>query len=208
MRPQIRDAKISPDKSKIAFTAVNKLYVMDLNTKEMNRLTEFVDETIEAMPAWSPDGREIVFVSWNNKDGGSIYKVRSDGRRDPVLLTQSQNVKEKGVFTYPVWNESGDKIVFIMGDEGSYKESYGPYAFKSSDKLMWISSNGGKLNYIDDSKGRSYPHFVKGEDRIYLYSSRNGLVSIKWDGTDEKKIVKVTGITTYSSKTPQQQVLL
>ena len=67
---------------------------------------------------------------------------------------------------------------------------------------MWISSNGGKLNYIDDSKGRSYPHFVKGEDRIYLYSSRNGLVSIKWDGTDEKKIVKVTGITTYSSKTP------
>jgi Tol biopolymer transport system component/imidazolonepropionase-like amidohydrolase len=199
---QIRDAKISPDKSKIAFTAVNKLYVMDINTKEMNRLTEFVDETIEAMPAWSPDGREIAFVSWNNQDGGSIYKVRSDGRRDPVLLTQSQNVKEKGVFTYPVWNESGDKIVFISGDEGSYKESYGPYAFKSSDKLMWISSNGGKLNYIDDSKGRSYPHFVKGEDRIYLYSSRNGLVSIKWDGTDEKKIVKVTGITTYSSKTP------
>ena len=64
---------------------------------------------------------------------------------------------------------------------------------------MWISSKGGLLNYISDSKGRSYPHFVDGKDRIYLFGNSKGLVSIKWDGTDEKNIIKVTGTTPYGS---------
>ena len=42
-----------------------------------------------------------------------------------------------------------------------------------------------------------YPHFVKGKDRIYLFHNSDGLVSIKWDGTDQKKILKVTGTTPY-----------
>ncbi len=32
-----------------------------------------------------------------------------------------------------------------------------------------------------------------------MYSGREGLVSIRWDGTDEKTHLKVTGITTYGS---------
>ena len=51
-----------------------------------------------------------------------------------------------------------------------------------------------RLNFIDDSKGRVYPHFVKGKDRIYLFHNSDGLVSIKWDGTDQKKILKVLNV--------------
>ena len=57
---------------------------------------------------------------------------------------------------------------------------------------MWISTNGGQLNYISESNGRPFPHFVNGKDRIYLFHNSKGLVSIKWDGTDEKNIIKVT----------------
>ena len=44
--------------------------------------------------------------------------------------------------------------------------------------------------------GRYNPHFVQGVDRIFLNSGRGDLISIKWDGTDEKAIAHVTGITT------------
>ena len=46
---------------------------------------------------------------------------------------------------------------------------------------------------VAPSHGRFSPHFIKGEDRIYLYGSKSGLVSIRFDGTDEKYHLKVTG---------------
>ena len=181
---QIRNPSVSPDNKKITFTALNKLYLMDLDSNQITRLTSFEDETIEAMPNWGPDGKEIVFVTWNDNIGGSLYKVRSDGRREPFLLTQSKERRINGVYMNPRWNPAGDRIVFTIGDARNYKSSEGPGAFKSNEKIMWISSKGGQLNYISESKGRSYPHFVDGKDRIYLFGNSKGLVSIKWDGTD------------------------
>ena len=99
----------------------------------------------------------------------------------------------------PKWDPSGNRIVFTMGDARNYRYSEGPRAFKSNEKIMWISTNGGQLNYISESNGRSFPHFVNGKDRIYLFHNSKGLVSIKWDGTDEKNIIKVTGSTPYGS---------
>ncbi len=196
---QIRNPSLSPDNKKISFTALNKLYVMNTESNEMLRLTSFEDETIEAMPNWSPDGKEIVFVTWNDKTGGSLYKVRSDGKRNPILLTQSNDKRINGVYMNPTWNPKGDRIVFTVGNARNYRYSEGPGAFKSNEKIMWISSNGGQPNYISESNGRSFPHFVNGKDRIYLFHSSKGLVSIKWDGTDEKNIIKVTGTTPYGS---------
>lgn len=196
---QIRNPSLSPDNKKISFTALNKLYVMDIESKQMLRLTSFEDETTEAMPNWSPDGKEIVFVTWNDKTGGSLYKVRSDGKRNPILLTQSNDKRINGVYMNPTWNPAGDRIVFTVGNARNYRYSEGPGAFKSNEKIMWISSNGGKLNYISESNGRSFPHFVNGNDRIYLFHNSKGLISIKWDGTDEKNIIKVTGTTPYGS---------
>ena len=196
---QIRNPSLSPDNKKISFTALNKLYVMDIESKQMLRLTSFEDETTEAMPNWSPDGKEIVFVTWSDKTGGSLYKVRSDGKRNPILLTQSNDKRINGVYMNPTWNPAGDRIVFTFGNARNYRYSEGPGAFKSNEKIMWISSDGGKLNYISESNGRSFPHFVNGKDRIYLFHNSKGLISIKWDGTDEKNIIKVTGTTPYGS---------
>ena len=196
---QIRNPSLSPDNKKVAFTSLNKLYLMELETNEIIRLTSFEDEIIEAMPSWSPDGKEIVFVSWSDQNGGSLFKVRSDGRKKPFLLTQINDKRINGVYMNPKWDPSGNRIVFTMGDARNYRYSEGPGAFKSNEKIMWISTNGGQLNYISESNGRSFPHFVNGKDRIYLFHNSKGLVSIKWDGTDEKNIIKVTGSTPYGS---------
>ena len=48
---QIRNPSLSPDNKKVAFTSLNKLYLMELETNEIIRLTSFEDEIIEAMPS-------------------------------------------------------------------------------------------------------------------------------------------------------------
>ena len=95
---QIRDAAVSPTKTHIAFTALNKLYIKNLNTNAIIRLTSFGDEVIEAMPTWSPNGKEIAFVTWDNMNGGAIYKIRADGKRSPILLTTDETSKKSGCF--------------------------------------------------------------------------------------------------------------
>ncbi len=55
------------------------------------------------------------------------------------------------------------------------------------------------ITIIDKSKGRTLPHFTKVNDRIYLNHGSKGLISIRWDGTDEKEHLKLTGIKTYGS---------
>jgi hypothetical protein len=53
---QIRDISLSPDRKHLAFTALNKLYTINLEDNSLNRLTNFDDEITEAMPKWIPDG--------------------------------------------------------------------------------------------------------------------------------------------------------
>jgi Tol biopolymer transport system component/imidazolonepropionase-like amidohydrolase len=187
---QIRDTKISPDGKQVAFTALNRLYVMDLPDGTPRRLTDF--DYTEAMPSWSPDGKQLVFVTWNDQDGGHVYKVSVSGGVPTRLTSRS------AVYTQPAWSLTGDRIVYLHGTRQTYRDGDGPMTFGTQDELHWISASGGADQLIEKSKQRGYPHFVQGKDRIFLYGEE-GLVSIRWDGTDEKTLIKTTGITTYGS---------
>ncbi|MAO65146.1 MAG: amidohydrolase [Balneola sp.] len=179
---QIRDAVPSPDGSQIAFTALNEIYTMKLPDGEPQKLVD-LDET-QAQPVWSPDGEWIAFVTWT-PESGKLYKVRPNGRR-----LQQLN-EEEGVFQDPVWNTDGDRIVVIKGQPQDFRNATRRSAFQGTSDLIWIDADGSENNFISYTNGRSNPHFVKGSDRIYL-SSWSGLVSIRWDGTDEKEHLEVT----------------
>jgi len=188
---QIRDAVPSPDGKKLAFTALNRLYVMDYPKGTPKRVT--TNEFTEAQPAWTPDGTAIAFCTWN-ADGGNIYKATLGAKGNTI----QKLTNEAGLYQNLVYTIKGDRLVFIRSNKRVYKESYGPFYDGSEDELCWIPSSGGNVNVIDKSLGRFNPHFVKGQDdKIYLNNGEGYLLSIKWDGTDEKKIVHVSGITTY-----------
>ena len=44
-------------------------------------------------------GKEIAFVTWDEENGGSVYKQRVDKISKPIKMTQ-----ELGVYTEPVWS--------------------------------------------------------------------------------------------------------
>lgn len=185
---QIRQAVPSPDGKKLAFTALNRLYVMDYPNGQPKRVTN--NNFTEAMPAWSPDGNSLIFSTWT-PNGGHIYKVNSTGKPAPQQLT-----KQPGLYQFLTFNPAGDRIVFQRSSVEAYRQAISPQYNSSEDIIAWIPSTGGEITAIDNAMGRYLPHFSGKDDRIYL--NNNGqLVSIQWDGGDEKVHAKVTGIATY-----------
>jgi dipeptidyl aminopeptidase/acylaminoacyl peptidase len=54
----------SADATRLAFHVMRDVHVLDLATSAMTRLTT---EPMNGMhPSWSPDGRQIAFMSWRN----------------------------------------------------------------------------------------------------------------------------------------------
>ncbi len=182
---QIRDAVPSPDGSKLAFASLDRLYVMDYPDGTPTKLTDL--DINEAQPAWSADGNWIAFTTWSEADGGHLYKVRSNGGQATKLTTES------GIYQQPVWSPDGRRVVALKGPAQNFRNVITQGGPGTSAELIWVIQSGGPANLIDRALGRRLPHFTEDPDRIYLYHGSNGLSSIRWDGTDERFHLKVTG---------------
>jgi Tol biopolymer transport system component len=190
---QIRDAVPSPDERRLAFISMDRLYLMDYPSGTPRRVTDA--DVVEAEPAWSPDGQWLAYVTWT-RDGGRLHKVRATGGA-PVSLTNA-NAR----YSDPVWSPDGARVVVIRSPAQTVREQGG---FEGGADLVWVNAAGGAAapTLIAPTRGRAVPHFVASDTgRIYLYSGGEGLVSIRWDGTDPRTHLKVTGLRTPEAPQP------
>ena len=181
----IQDPVQSPDGEQIAFSAVSRLYVMDLAGGQPRRLPTGGERGYK--PAWSPDGQWIAYVSWS-VEGGHIWKVRADGSGEPQRLTDTL-----AFYTDPVFSPNADRIVALRGS--MYMRNQTPSEFgglRIPLDLIWLPAEGGEAELVVPARGVGSPHFTSEEDRIYLYSPK-GLLSLRYDGTDRRIHLKVTG---------------
>ncbi|RIW18199.1 amidohydrolase [Algoriphagus lacus] len=188
---QIRDAVPSPDGKKLAFTALNRLYVMDYPNGTPKRVTSH--DFTEAMPSWSPDGTQLVFTTWDEKLGGNLYIASVTGRGSVTKLTA-----ESAFYVGPVWGPN-NKIVVYKGSNRLLQEAEGPRVNGAEAELVWIPSSGGSFRKIMDAGNYGNPHFTRDTTRIFLNGAGGSLLSVKWDGTDEKIYARITGITPFGS---------
>jgi len=182
---QIRDTRLSPDGRRIVFSALDKLYVMDLagGAPPPRRLTD--DSVHEQAPAWSPDGQWVAYVTWSSGSGGALMKVRSDGKNRTRL------VADPAFYDTPVWSPDGQRVVAVKGPRQSrINERFGP-----GYDLIWVPAAGGAATRITPYDGQGRPQFARSNDRIYYYAGNDGLVSVRWDGTDRRTHIKVNGYT-------------
>ncbi|HET8713178.1 MAG TPA: amidohydrolase family protein [Gemmatimonadales bacterium] len=179
---QIRNASPSPDGRRLAFSALDRLYVMDLPNGMPRRLTS--DTVKEQVPAWSPDGQWLAYVTWTDQ-GGTLNKIKASGGR-PVRLTS-----DTAFYDTPVWSPDGARIVVVKGPRAPRTQEH----FAPGYEIAWVSANGGPLTRISPINGWGRPHFARDPNRIYIYEGPEGLVSMRYDGTDRRAHIRVTGYT-------------
>ncbi len=184
---QIRDPVPSPDGRRVAFTALDRLYVANGDGTGVRRLTDRNES--EHFPTWSPDGTWIAYVTWEG-DEGHLYRIRSTGNATPQRLSA-----RAAVYVTPAWSPAGDRIVTLRGTAEAFRDNTSPRGTSVADEMVWIPAAGGEATSIMPVRGDPRPHFTSDPNRIYWHDGSDGLASVRWDGTDVKHHVKVTGET-------------
>jgi len=100
----------SPDGRRIAFQAVGRIYMQDGATGAPRRVTGAGFSPLEFAPTWSPDGRAMAFVTWDDTGRGHVWKVGADGGT-PQRLT-----REPGDYTEAAWSADGRHLVVARGE--------------------------------------------------------------------------------------------
>lgn len=175
----------SPDGKRLAFSSLTHLYEMDIPGGKPERLAD--GAVREYMPAWSPDGQYIAYVTWSAENGGQIWKRRADGSGQPEQLTHVS-----AYYQNPEWSPDGDRIVALRASRQQRLEALGGFGGQTGMDLVWIPSTGGDATLIVPARGVGHPHFTTDKERIYVYSPQ-GLQSFRWDGTDRRTHLKVVG---------------
>ncbi len=186
---QIRDAVPSPDGRQVAFSALNDLYVMDLPEGTPRRIAGSADG--EYFPTWSPDGQWVAYVTWGDA-GGHVFKVRASGQGQPVRLT-----RDVATYYNTTWSPDGRRIVAMQADARELQETVQRFGGGQSARFVWVpaeaGTGGAPVTLIRPAGNLDQPHFTADSTRIYAYNGGQGLVSFRWDGTDERAHVRVTG---------------
>jgi Tol biopolymer transport system component len=188
----IMDPTESPDGKTLAFSAMTHLYTFDLPNGKPQRLTS--GDSTEFQPAWSPDGRWIAYVSWNN-EGGQLWKISASGGQPQQLS------KSLAVYSNPVWSPDGTRIVLLRGNAYDRENSGFDGGQTGNADLVWVPAEGGDAHLILPARGAGGPHFTNEKDRIYVYTPQ-GLVSLRYDGTDRRTHLVVKGQGVYFFEEP------
>jgi len=173
----LRWVSVSPDGKKVLFESLGKLWVRDLPDGQPRRVTR-QDNHFEAYPGWSRDGGEIVYVTWDDEELGSVRIVSARGGSGRMIN------EKPGHFVEPAFSPDGKTVVF-QRIEGGYltspmwSENTGVYA---------VSARGGKEQRI--AKDGAQPQFGASSDRVYLLRSvkegKRELFSLDLHGTNER----------------------
>jgi Tol biopolymer transport system component len=220
---RISYSKISPDGKKVVFSALGRLWTMDLSDSTPRRLTN--TDVGEFQPSWSPDGRFIVYATWENmKEAGHLYRIRANGENKPECLTENA-----AFYGYPIYSPDGDKIIFVSMSRQSWIEGLlsAPSGDISGDgdlprvELGWMPAEGGEIRRITLLHELGRPHFrAPDHKRVFIYQKPTGeptnawvgietpwigLISVRLDGSDLRRHLKAS---VFDEKWPADQALI
>lgn len=159
----MRDVKISPDGSTIAFTYMGDIWTVPSAGGVANRVT-YTDNAYEDHPVWSPDGKKLAFSSDRNGNfdvfvvdlpGGTPLQLTSDGVNE---IPETFSPDGKAVyFSAAIQNQAGNilfpsarmtELYEVPATGGKIKQIAGIPV-----QLPTFSKNNPDIVYFQDLKG-------------------------------------------------------
>jgi Tol biopolymer transport system component len=93
---QVRGAQMSPAGDRVVFNALGRLWVQDVATGARRRLTS-QDAAMEQHPAFSRDGKWIVYTTWDDDALGTVQVGSRHRRRGPHRGGSSRRLRGAAV---------------------------------------------------------------------------------------------------------------
>jgi imidazolonepropionase-like amidohydrolase/Tol biopolymer transport system component len=182
---------MSPTNGSVVYQALGKLYLRDVKSGRVKRLTRQNDHD-EFYPSFSRDGKSIAYTTWNDKDLGSVKVVSANGGQGLTVTT------EPGIYVEPKFSPKGNNIVF--------RRLTGGYLLSPE----WSLEPG---IYLADRKAKTMEkvtedgfnaHFAADEDRLYFTDyapdskyTELELYSVDLKGRDERTLLRGDKVTEY-----------
>ena len=175
-----RWSQMSPNGKSILFQALGKLYVRDVKSGKVKRLTKQNDHD-EYYPRYSNDGKSIVYTTWNDQDLGTVRVVSARGGRGKVISVQP------GHYIEPSFSTDGKKVVFRKFTGGSLLDPK-----YSVDPGIYVANL--KNDTVEKVADSGYnAHFAGDNERIFFTESAGGkayyetqLSSVNLKGNDKR----------------------
>jgi len=190
---------LSPDGKHLAFSAVDRVWVMELPSGKPRRLTS--SNVGEFFPVWSPDGQSITYCTWDDTQGGGIYRMSVNGTSGPQRLTTDDLY-----YASVSYSLDGTKLAAIraqkwvhqIGDSDAFR--LGRMNKKLGLELVWLPSRGGTATVLGpvDAVNTTFeylhgqPHFAGSAGEIYVNEFRSGVVAISPNG-ERRRVVTISG---------------
>mgnify|MGYP000019246719 CR=1 FL=1 len=102
---QLRWVQVAPDGKQVVYSAAGYLYVRALPDGQPRRLTR-QNEQFEFFPSFSRDGRQLVYVSWNDAAQGRVRRLDLASGRDSLVT------REPGKYLAPQFSPDGQQVVY------------------------------------------------------------------------------------------------
>lgn len=176
----IRWSQASPNGKSILYQALGKLYIKDIKSGKVKRLTKQNDHD-EFYPRYSNDGKSIVYTTWNDQKLGDVRIVSARGGKGKVIT------KKPGHYVEPSFSPDGELVTYRKFTGGylldpKYSVNPGLYVINLDDKTETKVTDGGYQ-----------PHFTADNKRLYFTESVGGtsypetqFSSVNLDGNDKR----------------------
>ena len=195
----VRDVRLSPDNKRVAFASGNGIWTLDLERQTKTRIT--FDEQVVQEPAWSPDGKSLIFSVLVAGGGGNveIRSKSSDGSGAEKKLVEQNN------YHSPSWSPDGKYVTYLWGEgekmvslwirpangEGKAVAAVQPPSAQSNLSAYRISPDSHWVAYASDESGQQDVYITtfpegKGKWRV---SSHSGAYPA-WSGNGRELFFK------------------
>ncbi|MBL8267289.1 LpqB family beta-propeller domain-containing protein, partial [Steroidobacter sp.] len=180
----IQAPKQSPDARRVAFSALGQLYSMNLSNGKVRRVTDSIDA--EFQPNWSPDGRQLTYVTWKAAGGGHVWRVSAEGGKP-------QRVSDYAAYySDPVFAPDGKTIYALRSNNFERTQAHDEVSAVRAVDIVKISPSG-KSEFVSRQAQIRNLHFTQDSSRIYFHSWDGSIRSVALDGTAGRVHVRIRG---------------
>lgn len=174
-----RNIALNPAGDELLFRALGTLWQQDLaGQRAPRRFTSGGKGLWE--PAWTPDGRDVAYVEWDDVVGSTLKLKSATGQRQSVLTTSG------GIIRNPTFSPDGSRLAFTVMDPdsamGGARDRAGLYILDVARKeRRYVAPAAGLARFSPDGQRVFYfgaPNF-EGKKAVVLRS-------ISIDGSDAK----------------------